>query len=67
MTRREFVQLGTWALIAAALGVKADGATGLQGNDPTTARPRGWGVPWRINWQIGAEKPEPVYLPVVKS
>lgn len=62
MTRREFLQLGTWATIAAALRVKDKGAKATPAPVPQVT---GWGMPWQIGWQIGEQPIQRQFLPVV--
>lgn len=64
MTRREFLQLGTWATIAAALRVKEANAPPAPAPAP---RVTGWGMPWQINWQIGEQPIRRQFLPVVNN
>lgn len=63
MTRRQFLQVWAWWTVAAALRVKTDAAALVV---PAPRLPA-WGVPWQVNWMIGAEKPERVYLPAVSK
>ncbi len=65
MTRREFLQLGTWATIAAALRVKE--VTTAAATPVPTPQVTGWGMPWKIGWQIGEQPIPRQFLPVVKS
>lgn len=67
MDRRQFLQLGAWALLAAAshkLGAAHDEPE--QPLAVPVVQATGWGVPWRIDWTIGEQNRERQYLPVVK-
>lgn len=64
MTRREFLQLGTWATIAAALRVKEARAVPAPVPSPQVT---GWGMPWQIGWQIGEQPIQRQFLPIINT
>lgn len=66
MTRREFMYLGTWALLATALR-KTSQAQSQPTPAPAQLQVTGWAVPWEIDWHIGEQPVHHQYLPVIKN
>lgn len=70
MKRREFLQLGAWALLAAAthrLHRLGEAAEPEQTLTVPVIQVTGWAVPWRVNWMIGEQPIERQYLPLINK
>lgn len=69
MDRRQFLQLGAWALLAAA-SYKLGAVAHDEPEQPLAVpvvQATGWGVPWRIDWTIGEQPIKRQYIPVIKG
>lgn len=67
MNRREFLQLGTWFLIAAALGVKTGAETQRRGDTEMLTVPVSWPgeLPGCLPLGLAMARPQRVYVPLV--